>query len=152
MPDPMTIGVAVASGAAGNAIAHKVTGSDGEMVEILRDILDQLTAQAHYSDVQRERTLYPINLVPSRPLYSIAGDLRMEFLIVSGAPGDEMALQQGTGYLFTWINVSGDPIQIPAPLLLSGDVSIVDITDGTATDWRATIFAHRDTNIGMPRR
>lgn len=151
MSDPMTVGVAVASGAAGNAIAHKVTGDDASILEVLCDIRDQLTAQSHYADVQRERTLYPINLIPSRPIYRIAGDLRMEFLIVSGAPGDEMGLQQGTGYLFTWINVSGDPIQIPAPLLLSGDISIVDITDSAATDWRATIFAHRDTNIGIRR-
>lgn len=151
MPDPMTVGVAVASGAAGNAIAHKATGTDDDVLDMLRQIRDQLTAQAHYADVQRERTLYPINLIPSRPLYHVAGDLRMEFLIVSGAPGDEMALQQGTGYLFTWINVSGDPIQIPAPLLLSGDISIVDVSDSADTTWRATIFAHRDTNIGGRR-
>lgn len=150
MPDPVTIGTAVAVGVGASAIADRVD-DDTEDRAILRDIDARLAALVRFSEVQREQTMYPIDLGPGI-VYIAREPLRMERIMQSGDPGDEFGIMQGTGILFRWINVSGDPVTFDIPLLLTGDISVVNITTPASTAYRATMFGYRDRSFGIDRR
>lgn len=150
MPDPGTIALAAGGGLAGSAIADKLDSSDDDMLKMLATLNANIAVFAHYNAVQRERTLYPINLNPGKVL-TVPGQLRVEFLLTSGAPGDELSFKSGTANLFSWVNVSGDPTVFPFPLLLTGDISIVNVSDPTDVTWRATLFAVQDVGLGISR-
>lgn len=136
-----------AGGLAAGAALDKV--SDADMLSLLREIRDELVAQSHYADVERQRTEYPVILDPGSPHHMAQQGDRLTKLLVSGAPGDSMALMQGTRPLFTYINVSGDPVVLELPLLLSGEIYVEDRTDSSATNWRATLFYRQDVAMGI---
>lgn len=148
MPDPVTVGTASAVGLGTSLAANRLT--DPELAALLRDIHNELVIANRYSKAQRERTLYPIRIGPG-VTYRATEQQRMEKLLSSGAPGDEIGLMQGVSALFTWVNVSGDPIMIDVPILLLGDISVVNISDPADVTYRATLFTRRDTGIGMVR-
>lgn len=150
MPDPVTIGTAVAVGVGASAIADKMD-DDNQDRAILRDILARQTALVRYAEAQRHRTLYPINLGPGVS-YFAREPLRVECIMQSGDPGDTFALVQGTSNLFSWVNVSGDPVTFEFPLLLIGDISIANLTTPASTAFTGTLFGYRDQSIGIDRR
>lgn len=141
-----TLGIAAAGGVAG-----AVTGEilDNPTEDLLRKILNQLVAMNHYAEIQRTRTMYPLLFTPSQPTRNLRNQVRVDMLIVSGSPGDTLVLQQGTAPLHRWVGVSGDPVSFVLPLLLAGDITIVDETDPSSTEWMATLFYHEDSGIGI---
>lgn len=151
MPDPLTLGTAVAVGVGSSIAANELHDEPKRKEENDAQIVALLTALVRYADVQRESTLYPIRLNPGKT-FNAREPLRVERITQSGDPGATFALVQGTGNLFEWVNVTGDPVILPLPLLLTGDISIRNLTNPASTNWRGAVFAYRDRSFGMDRR
>ena len=119
-----------------------------ETSKLLTAILDQIIAGNQYAAVQRERTIYPVNLSPGLTWRS-DGRSRLHSLLVSGAPGDRLGLNVGTAILFDWLNITGDPFVIEVPILVTpgSDVRIVDISDAADTTWRAWLWVWREAGM-----
>lgn len=140
--DPVTVGaVGVATGVGVAAISKH---ADDAQNEFLRDILAQLVAANRYAAVERERTIIPINITVG---YFARQPLRVHSFILSGAPGDEVAIKVGTANVISFVNVTGDPHVIPVPMRVVGDVSAVDITTPASTAYRAYMLAYDPRDV-----
>ena len=147
----MSFGAGVAASALANVGTEPFLPgqADAKIIETLTQIAQLLTAQNAYADEERQRTLYPYNIGPGQTV-RLDGGFRLHSLLVSGVPGDELALRIGTADVFSWWMVTGDAVVIEVPMLLTNGADLVvrDITTPADTTWRAYLWAHHDRGIG----
>jgi hypothetical protein len=69
---------------------------------------------------------------------------RMQMLLTSGAQGDRMRLKFGSAGEFDWINVTGEPVSIPLPLVVDAgaDVTVADVTNPDTVAWTAYLVGY----------
>jgi hypothetical protein len=134
-----------AAGAGAAFIGHE---SFDRVESLLSEIRDQLTSQAHYAQIERERSMRPI-WIGGGDTYRIDAQMRGEYILVSGGTaGDVLGVYMGTSVLFDWEMASTDPKEIDIPMLLQGDISITNLTEPTRIEFRAWLFAHPDQALG----
>lgn len=145
----MGLPVAAAVGVSTSVAANKMTAGDADHRDVLDLILTELRIANRYADVERRRTLYPIQLGPGITSRN-AGPVKTHSLIFTGGTaGDVFQLVHGAAGLFTFIAGGNIPVTLPIPLLLTSEFFIRDVTTPAATNWQAFLLAYRDEGIGL---
>lgn len=148
-------GEELALGVAGSVAGGLAT--EGAKSKLMPDerpdtVIDFLREQARQAEVQRTRTLWPYD-IGSGNSFTTHARLRMEYLLVSGAPGDVLALQISGSTLFKFLNPTGNPVPLPMPLLFDSGktIQVVNISDPSDLNFYAYLFAYLDGAVPQVR-
>lgn len=137
------------AGVVGSKVADAATEDGSRTVALLTDIRDTLVTLARYSDVQRNRTIYPRDMSPETGMtdgigrrFKTDSATRGHHIAFSGAASsDQFVLRMGTANVLAWV-ASGGYMDIDLPLLITGgiDLYVANLTDLTDTTWRAYLW------------
>ena len=138
---------------AGKEVLDKATEGDDPQLELLREIRNQLVTQNRYAERQRYRTLEPYDLSVQAGTtdgqgtrVTLDGLRHASHLLISGATaGDEFHLYVGTSRKLRFVMGTTDPKEIDLPILINGQVYLVDSTTLDDVSWRAFLFVYSDT-------